>query len=146
MIKKYEPKFLNDILDIWRETNINSHDFIDKGFWEENLWYVKENLPNALIFVYEENNIVKGFIGITKGYYITGLFVKKEYQSHGIGTQLLDYVKEKFDYLELHVYLKNKRAIEFYEENKFVGYREDLNVGTQEYELKMSWKQKSPFI
>ncbi len=38
---------------------------------------VKQMLPSAYIYVYEENNIIKGFIGIVEQNYIAGIFVKK---------------------------------------------------------------------
>lgn len=80
MIRKFKLNELDDVLKIWFDTNIEAHDFIQKEYWTENYDLVKQMLPSADIYVYDENNVIKGFIGIVEENYIAGLFVKKEYQ------------------------------------------------------------------
>lgn len=62
MIRKFEEKDLNDILEIWLNTNILAHNFIDKSYWENNLKLVKTMLPQAEVYVYEKENEILGFI------------------------------------------------------------------------------------
>ena len=45
--------------------------------------------------------------------YIAGLFVSEEYQSEGIGSQLIERCKEYYPILKLDVYAKNLKAINF---------------------------------
>lgn len=120
MIRKMEEKDISDVLQIWLETNIKAHSFIDKEYWTGNYEMVKQILPEAEVYVYEEekNGQIDGFIGINDQY-IEGLFVKESVQSNGIGKQLLDYAKNRKTELRLGVYQKNVRAVQFLSERKF---------------------------
>ena len=89
MIRKMEEKDISDVLQIWLETNIKAHSFIDKEYWIGNYEMVKQILPEAEVYVYEDekNGRIAGFIGINDQY-IEGLFVKETVQSNGIGKRL----------------------------------------------------------
>ena len=71
-------------------------------------------MPDAKVYIFQEDNIIKGFIGIIEEEYIAGLFVKSEYQREGVGKKLIEYIKPKYRQLKLDVYSKNKNAIKFY--------------------------------
>jgi ribosomal protein S18 acetylase RimI-like enzyme len=65
---------------------------------KETQWIENKNINT---FLYEEKNIIKGFVSGYKnnGKYdceIQGLYVGVEYQGKGIGTKLLDYMKKYF--------------------------------------------------
>ena len=77
MIKELDISKIDNIMRIWIEENTNAHDFISKDYWEANYDYVKSALPDAAVFVYEDNDEVKGFIGVVENSYIAGLFVWK---------------------------------------------------------------------
>ena len=68
---------------------------------------VRKLIPEAEVFVAEENEKIQGFIGLTDTY-IAGIFVKAKEQSKGIGTELLRTVMKLKDQLQLKVYKKNK--------------------------------------
>jgi len=85
MIKEFDISKIDKIMKIWIEENINAHHFISKDYWQANYDYVKAALPHATVFVYEDGDEIKGFIGIVENSYITGLFVSQKYQSQGIG-------------------------------------------------------------
>ncbi|WP_434297709.1 GNAT family N-acetyltransferase [Clostridium sporogenes] len=79
---------------------------------------VKEVMPQTIIYVYMQDNEMQAFIGLI-GNYIEGIFVSNEFQSKGIGKELLDYEKAKNNELflsvyNLSVYKKNNRAVRFY--------------------------------
>ena len=59
------------------------------------------------LYVYEENNVIQGFVGLMNDY-IAGIFVSHLLQSKGIGKKLLDYAKDKKDVLSLSVYKEIK--------------------------------------
>ena len=143
MIRKFEKGDINDVMQIWKNENIKTHQFISKKYWENNYNYVKEILPNAEIYVYViEENIV-GFIGLDQNY-IEGIFIDTNNQCNGIGTSLLNKVKEEKDNLTLSVYKKNLNAISFYKKNGFVIIKESIDERTNEVEYIMSWeKQKN---
>lgn len=104
MIRKMEEKDISDVLQIWLETNIKAHSFIDKEYWTGNYEMVKQILPEAEVYVYEDekNGRIAGYRD--KRQYIEGLFVKETVQSNGIGKRLLDHAKRGKTELHLGVY------------------------------------------
>src|SRR5690554_6757566 len=106
MIRKFKINELEIVMKIWLDTNSKAHDFIATSYWQSNFDLVKEMLPNATIFVYEDNNKIIGFIGLMDNY-IAGIFIDSNSQSKGIGKALLNYVKENNSELLLKVYKKN---------------------------------------
>jgi putative acetyltransferase len=138
MIRKFKIDDLETVMKIWLETNIKAHDFINKSYWQGNYDMVKDMLPNAAIFVYEDNNIIQGFVGLMESY-MAGIFINANSQSKGIGKALLDYVKENRSELSLQVYRKNVRAVKFYLREDFVVLKEQIDEKTGEVELIMNW-------
>lgn len=138
MIRKFVKNDIDEVLDIWLNTNIQVHDFIDESYWIRNKELVRTMLLNAEIYVYEEGRIL-GFIGLLDQY-IAGIFVLEKFQSRGIGKKLLNYVKEKKDDLSLNVYSKNIKAINFYKSEGFILGREIKDKNTGEMEILMYWR------
>ena len=101
---------------------------------------VKDILPQAEIYVYENLGKISGFIGLNKDY-IEGIFVEKNMRSKGIGKQLLNYVKKLKEEMHLSAYKKNYKAISFYQREDFVIQSESIDNDTNEKELLMSWKK-----
>ena len=71
-------------MDLWLHANIESHSFIEADYWKKNYDMVRKLIPEAKVFVAEENEEILGFIGLTDTY-IAGIFVKETEQSKGIG-------------------------------------------------------------
>lgn len=142
MIRKYEEKDLDIIIKIWQEENINAHNFISKKYWENNYEYVKSILPKAEILVYTINENIVGFIGLNDNY-IEGIFIKKDFQGKGIGTELLKYLMKEKEELSLRVYEKNSKAIKFYTNNSFKIKTKELDKNTGEYEYLMKWNSNN---
>lgn len=140
MIRAFRKNDIHQIMKLWLETNVSTHHFIPKEYWIGMYDAVKESMPSASIYVYEENGIVYGFIGLMDQY-IAGIFVESEMQEKGIGKQLIEYVKANTEELALHVYQKNCRAMHFYEREKFVIVSQQVDEDTGEIELLMSWKR-----
>lgn len=142
MIRVLQEFDLTVIMQIWLTTNIRAHDFIPKEYWTDNYKTVKNILPQAEVYVYEDNHTkqINGFIGLTNDY-IAGIFIKHTAQSKGIGKQLLDFVKERKPKLSLHVYEKNMRAVKFYQREQFIIQSENIEKVTNEKELKMIWNK-----
>ena len=103
MIRKLQKVDINRVADIWLTTNLKAHFFISEQYWISNYEFVKEMLPQAEVYVYEDDKMIQGFIGINDEY-IEGIFVSDEMQSRGIGKMLLDYIKDKKDRLQLKVH------------------------------------------
>ena len=136
MIKEFKIENLEEVMEIWLQNNINAHDFIEKEYWINNFDLVKKLLPDAKVYIFQEDNIIKGFIGVIEDGYIAGLFVKEKYQREGIGEKLIKYIKPKYNQLKLDVYSKNKNAIKFYLKNNFKIVNEK-NKDTNELEYEM---------
>ncbi len=141
MIRKLSEKDINEISEIWLSANLQAHDFVPASYWTKNLPFVKEMLPKAEVYVYEESQAITGFIGVNEDY-IEGIFVKSDARSKGIGKELLDFVKALKSHLYLHVYEKNSRAVCFYKRENFRLEREGIDENTGEKEYCMEWKRE----
>ena len=139
MIRKLQKADINRVADIWLKTNLKAHFFIPEQYWISNYEFVKELLPQAEVYVYEDDKMIQGFIGINDEY-IEGIFVSDEMQSRGIGKMLLDYIKDKKDRLQLKVYQKNVRAMSFYQREGFTIQSESMDEFTGEKEYVMNWE------
>ena len=141
MIRLMKESDINRVMDIWLDTNLSAHDFIPAEYWQANFEAVTKMLPQAKVYVYEndDNTEIDGFIGITENY-IAGIFVCAGMQSSGIGKQLLDYAKSQKDSLFLNVYQKNRRAVQFYLREQFEIQEEGTDGSTGETEFLMEWK------
>ena len=139
MIRKLQKADINRVADIWLQTNLKAHFFISEQYWISNYEFVKELLPQAEVYVYEDDKMIQGFIGINDEY-IEGIFVSDEMQSRGIGKILLDYIKDKKDRLQLKVYQKNVRAMSFYQREGFTIQSEEMDEFTGEKEYVMNWE------
>ena len=142
MIRVFKENDISVVMQIWLDTNIKTHSFISKCYWMDNYDMVKKIMPQAEIYVYEDNitNQIEGFIGLTDNY-IAGLFVKEGVQSKGLGKQLLNYAKGIKSNMRLSVYNKNIRAIKFYQREQFVIQSENTDDNTNEKELIMVWSR-----
>lgn len=144
MIRKFQNNDLDAVAKIWLDSNKEVHDFIDPCYWERYEDVVKAMFLQAEIYVREEEDTtgktgeILGLIGLD-GDYAAGIFVRGDVRSKGVGKQLLDFVKQKREKLELNVYAKNRRAIRFYEREGFCIQKEDTDAETGEKEYCMLW-------
>ena len=141
MIRKLQDADIDRVADIWLDANLKAHSFISPQYWKGNFETVKKMLPQAEVYVYENDREIWGFIGLN-GEYIEGIFVSGEMQSRGIGKRLLDFVKTKKTELRLNVYRKNMRAIRFYQREGFKILREGMDEATGEKDYEMTWRQE----
>lgn len=142
MIRAFRENDLTAVMQIWLDTNMKAHKFIRKEYWINHYTVVKGMLPQAEVYVYEEDDTqqIVGFIGLTNNY-IAGIFIKEAAQSKGIGKQLLNYMKEMKSALSLNVYQKNTRAVSFYLREQFIIQSESIDENTNEKEFIMNWSQ-----
>ena len=142
MIRAFEEGDLTAIMQTWLDTNVKTHDFIPKEYWTDHYEMVRRALPQAEIYVHEDDATkqIDGFIGLSEDY-IEGLFVREGVQSNGIGKQLLEYAKCIKSNMSLRVYQKNTRAIRFYQREQFVIRSENTDGSTNQKEYVMIWKK-----
>ncbi|WP_368790780.1 GNAT family N-acetyltransferase [Companilactobacillus farciminis] len=139
MIRKMKDSELEKVSQIWLDSNLEAHDFIDKNFWLDNYPMVKEQFKTAEIYVDAESE-VKGFVGLQDDY-IAGIFVEKSYRNQGIGKKLINFLKKNHQELSLDVYDKNIRAKQFYERNGFEVSTQSIERETGEKESRLVWKK-----
>ena len=139
MIRKMQNIDINRVADIWLKTNLKAHYFIPEQYWTSNYELVKEMMSQAEVYVYEDDKMIQGFVGLSNEY-VEGIFVSDEMQSRGIGKILLDYIKDKKDRLQLKVYQKNVRAMSFYQREGFTIQSEEMDEFTREKEYVMNWE------
>ena len=88
------------------------------------LFHIENLNPNETIYIYKENNIIKGFIHTQNGLDIIDLLniiVKSEFQNQGIGSILLKYIIDNKEdkKIMLEVRSKNINAIKLYQKYDF---------------------------
>lgn len=141
MIRELRKADIDSVADIWLDTNRKAHAFIPASYWESNFASVKEMLPQAEVYVYENDKGIQAFLGLS-GEYIEGIFVSEGAQSRGIGKCLLDCAKDRKPALRLNVYQKNVRAIRFYQREGFQIRRSALDAAPGEPDYEMLWRRE----
>ena len=131
-------------MQIWLNGNLDAHAFIPVSFWTEHFELVCDMLPQAELYVHENEDIrqIDGFIGLTENH-IEGIFVAKSARSRGIGKALLEYAKSRKPRLTLSVYQKNERALAFYRREQFVVQSEGIDDDTNEADIQMLWTRQA---
>ena len=135
-------------MQLWRAADGASQSFLPASYFDEKEKTMRQNISDAEVYVLNEapgkakplDGNVLGFIGVKDGS-ITGFFVDGPFQNQGLGKRLLDYVKERYEHLSLHVFEKNEGAVRFCKREGFTeaGRRKDPASG--ETELLMEWSR-----
>ena len=140
-IRLSEECDINIIMEIWLESTIRAHSFIEKHYWVNNYDLVKTKyIPYSKTYVYEEGNKIKGFISIIENNFIGALFVVNNSEGNGIGKKLLDFAKKEYKSLSLAVYKENEKALKFYLREGFSIVKEQVNEDSKRLELMMEYK------
>lgn len=139
MIRAMQNSDVPAMMQIWFASNCDAHPFIEKSYWESNLPFVAQSITQAEVYVAVEKDIIIGFVGLGENGYIEGIFVEKTIRSQGVGKQLLDFVKAKYDSLSLSVYCANMRAVSFYQREGFHICAEQVDELTRAAEYTMLW-------
>lgn len=138
MIRRAQTEDLDQIMTIWLQENIRTHYYVARSYWENNYDDVKAAIAQSLIYVAVKEGEIIGFIGLVDDY-IAGIFVKADWQSHGIGQQLLAQAKTVRSQLTLEVYRQNEKAIHFYQMAGFKLVEESIDPDTNQVEYLLKW-------
>lgn len=138
MIRNFEEKDLDRVMEIWLAANLDAHGFIRPEYWRECFSRTAEAIAGAEVYLSEQSGVITGFIGLD-GDFVEGLFVDKEYRGQGAGKALLDRAKESRQKLGLCVYERNEGAVRFYEREGFQQLRKKPDISTGETEILMRW-------
>ena len=70
MIRKFESRELDAVMQIWLQANLDAHAFIPASFWEAHFEMVRDMLPQAELYVHENEapRQIGGFIGLAENH------------------------------------------------------------------------------
>ena len=140
MIRKHRDQDLEQLMNIWQKSSTLAHPFLKNDFVEKvasdmrNLY-----IPNSETWVFEENQIVVGFISMIENE-IGGLFVLPDNHSKGIGTKLVDFIAKENKVLEVEVFEDNKIARAFYDKYGFKLIKQYLHEESESVVLRLQKK------
>lgn len=138
-LNSFSDRDLEQLAQIWLNGNLQAHSFIPAQYWKNQFVNIKKMLPEANIFVYRNNETIVGFLGELDGY-IAGLFVDMNYRNQGVGSRLINYLKQINDKLTLSVYVDNINAVNFYENKDFIIDSVGMDTETDSKEYHMIWE------
>lgn len=142
MIRNFHKDELDVVMQLWMNSVTESHSFIPREYWLQQYTTVRnDHMSAAKTFVCGEFGRLRGFVSILEDAFIGALFVDPEYWHEGIGTQLIQYVQERYDRLSLSVYCKNTGAVSFYQKHGFQIVKEQPDGATGEMEYSMEWNK-----
>jgi putative acetyltransferase len=140
MIRKREEKHNNEIINVWYEASSLAHPFLEADFVEKAKKDLRDiYIPNTETWVYEDNNAVIGFISML-GNEIGGLFVLPNNHFKGIGTQLVNFIKESQSELDVEVFEKNAIGRAFYEKYGFAQINKYYHTESKNEVLRLRYK------
>ncbi|MFT2091488.1 N-acetyltransferase [Paraglaciecola sp. 2405UD69-4] len=141
MIRKMNTVEVDTLVSLWFKSSVKAHNFIPEDFWQSQILAMKESyLPNSDTYIYEENNHILGFISYHQGF-VPALFVSPNAQSQGVGSKLLNFIKQRHNQLQLAVYVQNHRAHSFYQSQGFKDFDRQLCEQTEHEEILMEWRK-----
>ena len=139
MIRKYKDADLDVVMDIWQASTSIAHSFLDKAFSQKVAFAMREIYmpnPDAKTWVYEQNRSIVGFVSMV-GNEIGGLFVNPEYHSTGIGSKLVNHVRNIYGNLEVEVFEKNSIGRAFYDKYGFAHNKNYFHEESQEKVIRL---------
>ncbi|HWO97412.1 MAG TPA: GNAT family N-acetyltransferase [Bacillus sp. (in: firmicutes)] len=140
-VRLSEKMEIDKMIDIWYRGSLIAHDFIDKDYWKSQRNEMKEKyFPISENYVICNEKEVVGFISMVNNY-LAALFIDIKHQGKGYGKELLNFIKERRENIQLKVYKKNDEAVNFYLRSGFVKKEERLDEQTAEEEFLMEWKK-----
>lgn len=140
MIRLYQERDEEAIIDVWYQASLIAHPFLTEVFLEEEKGSLREIfLPNSQTWVYEEEGKVVGFISLMDDE-VGGIFVRPSIQRQGVGKALMDKASSLHDYLELDVFEANKVGRAFYAKYGFVPIRKYTDETTGETTIRLRYE------
>ena len=141
MIRPMVHGDIETVGEIWLAASIQAHDFVPESFWRSDLNTMTTVIlphPKTTGFVYVDHDTIDGFISMG-GNRVGCLFVKPERQGKGIGSALLNIVKQQHNTILLAVYQQNLRARRFYKMHGFYVTGESTCKETGCPEFQLEW-------
>jgi putative acetyltransferase len=139
MIRRYQERDVDQVLEAWESASRLAHHFLDEGFFHVERERIRNTyLPSAETWVWEEDGRVIGFVSLL-GHEVGGLFVDAGAQRRGVGRALMDHARNLRGTLELDVFERNAIGTAFYAHYGFevVGKHVDEETGETTARLRL---------
>jgi putative acetyltransferase len=137
VIRKYYEKEIPILIEIWEQSSSFAHPFLDVEFTKMVKKAMTEvYLPNSDTWVYIESKKIIGFISMIENE-IGGLFVNPKHLSKGVGTSLVNFIKQFHKELEVEVFELNEIGKPFYEKYGFKVIKEYIHEGSNQKVIRM---------
>ena len=138
-IRNLKNSDIETVVELWYNTSIQAHNFISPDYWEENKKAMVEiYLPNSETHLAISNNKIVGFVAMVDDF-LAALFVQSNMQGQGIGNNLLCYIKERRETIQLKIYKINSNSVHFYKKQGFDVLSDEIDKNTNEIEYLMEW-------
>ena len=141
MIRESTKQDIDRVVEIWLETSLLAHSFIDSDYWIANREAMRNTyIPSCKTYVYvdDDSQQIVGFASVAENY-LAALFVTPSMQGKGIGRKLMNYLKQFLSSIDLTVYSKNIPSIAFYQREGFNFIEERIDKNTKEKEWVMKY-------
>mgnify|MGYP003607906989 CR=1 FL=1 len=137
MIRAFEQRDMNPILNIWLGASLQAHAFIEAAYWQSHVDAMREvYIPASETYVFEDQSQVVGFYSLLERQ-LAALFVAPQFQGKGFGKQLVAHAKTMRTELSLAVYKENTASCQFYLAQGFVSVQEQVDEQTGHCEVLM---------
>ena len=130
MIRPYQNRDLNELLEVWEQASRLAHPFLDDDFLRGERTAIADiYIPVAETWVYVLEARVVGFIALI-GEEVGALFVDPALHGRGIGRALMDYARGVRTQIEVEVFKANSIGRRFYDRYGFEVVKEHVHEQT----------------
>ena len=141
MIRKYIENDIEEILEVWYQASRMAHPFLDAEFMGMEKKNIRDvYIPNTSTWVYERDQIILGFISMM-GNEVGAIFVRPNSHGNGIGKQLMDFVSDFHEEMEVEVFERNNVGRAFYDKYGFQVIEELIHKDTNNRVLRLRYKK-----
>lgn len=130
---------IGSVMDLWHKSM--QEQFVSvKGEVLPKESEIKEIYETSNIYVVKDsaNNIV-GYASIVEGAYLENIYIDKNFRRQSLGTQLINFIKSKYDEIVTDVFEDNSEAIQFFNKMNFENEGTSLNETLNKNEIAFYW-------
>lgn len=118
-IKAYDQKYKQQILTVWEQSVLATHDFLTPTDFSEIKKLVQTiNFNHFQVYCLTEDDFVIGFIGVANKK-IEMLFLDPKYFGQGLGKMLMNFAISELAADKVDVNEQNIKAVNFYKKSGF---------------------------
>ena len=143
MIRKYQDKNIEELLEVWFWSSSLAHPFLSDDFMKKERENIRNKwIPRSETWVYELEGVVIGFISLI-GIEVGAIFVAPNRYGQGFGRALMDHAKSIHNTLEVEVFKENTIGRKFYDRQGFIVIKELIHEETGNQLIRMRWHWES---